>query len=491
MSVWLKRGNGSVSVFFAATFLSLSSMFLCMAECVRVNALYYSANMEARESEAYLESMYLKKLWTDFGVLGIDASLGAEEVDMAKLQGRASDFLNMYEKQNGIDYLKLPVESLEVKNPHYYTDYGGVWFIKMAARYEKTRFVDKGLDLLVSKLKEESSNAGKKDDFDEKIEKSEKAIIKSQEKVDDKDKDEKEASKYPKEDWSGVSNPIKLAKESRKTKDMSFWTGDKKVSDARIDNSKLFSGREKSLTGHGGVGGIDRALYTEYVFDKFGCFCDEAEDDIKYGAEYLIGGKDSDKENLSAVIKRLMLIREAENILTIESDPAMNSEAGSLATFLAGFTLNPAIIEAVKIGIIASWAYVESVLDIRSLLAGEKVPFYKTGVQFTSKLRELPAYLEKGKRARTFGTGIDYKSCLRALLFVQPSLKLAERSFDLVENHMRKDKYYAKFKVNNMVYKCDVELKTRADSLFLWLVDLKKGKDSYSYKRKVEVDYTK
>ena len=38
-----------------------------------------------------------------------------------------------------------------------------------------------------------------------------------------------------------------------------------------------------------------------------------------------------------------------------------------------GASVNPAIIEAVKYGILAAWAYVESVLDIRALLDGDKI----------------------------------------------------------------------------------------------------------------------
>ena len=45
-------------------------------------------------------------------------------------------------------------------------------------------------------------------------------------------------------------------------------------------------------------------------------------------------------------------------------DAGKLSSATAMATSLAGFTGNPAIIKVVEIGIVAAWAYVESILDI-------------------------------------------------------------------------------------------------------------------------------
>ena len=72
-------------------------------------------------------------------------------------------------------------------------------------------------------------------------------------------------------------------------------------------------------------------------------------------------------------VDRLLLIRDGLNMASIMSMPDKQAEAEALAIAMAGASVNPAIIEAVKYGILAAWAYVESVLDIRALLDGDKI----------------------------------------------------------------------------------------------------------------------
>ena len=50
-----------------------------------------------------------------------------------------------------------------------------------------------------------------------------------------------------------------------------------------------------------------------------------------------------------------------------------------IATSLAGFSGNPAVVKIVQIGVVAAWAYVESILDLRTLLSGGK--FHSLKVQ--------------------------------------------------------------------------------------------------------------
>ena len=91
----------------------------------------------------------------------------------------------------------------------------------------------------------------------------------------------------------------------------------------------------------------------------------------------LIGGKDNDADNLRVTVDRLLLLREGLNMASLMAMPDKQSEAMALAVTLAGATVNPAIIEAVKYGILAAWAYVESVLDVRTLLDGGKISLVK------------------------------------------------------------------------------------------------------------------
>lgn len=75
-----------------------------------------------------------------------------------------------------------------------------------------------------------------------------------------------------------------------------------------------------------------------------------------------------------------------------------------MAEALAGFTGNPAVVRLVQTGVIAAWAYVESILDIRALLAGDKIALIKTETQWTAQFGSLAAAFEDGKRQKTAKT---------------------------------------------------------------------------------------
>ena len=98
-----------------------------------------------------------------------------------------------------------------------------------------------------------------------------------------------------------------------------------------------------------------------------------------------------------------------------------------------GFTLNPAAIAFVKYAILAAWAFVESVLDLRTLLQGGKIPIIKTNHTWTSNLSELPSLLSGWSKAKESSTGFDYQSHMAALLLMQNNGKVCMRAMDMQE----------------------------------------------------------
>ncbi len=52
-------------------------------------------------------------------------------------------------------------------------------------------------------------------------------------------------------------------------------------------------------------------------------------------------------------------------------------EAEELAVALMGWSMNPPVVDATKWGILAAWAYSESILDVRALLEGRRIAWIK------------------------------------------------------------------------------------------------------------------
>ena len=77
----------------------------------------------------------------------------------------------------------------------------------------------------------------------------------------------------------------------------------------------------------------EKLLFSEYVLEKFqnALSDEEKERSLSYEVEYILSGKESDKENLEAVTGKIFLIRLGINYLYLLSDAANQAEAAALA----------------------------------------------------------------------------------------------------------------------------------------------------------------
>lgn len=122
----------------------------------------------------------------------------------------------------------------------------------------------------------------------------------------------------------------------------------------------------------------DALLMNEYLMTKFNSYTDYLDKDsnendcLDYTLEYIIGGENSDKDNLEQVMLKLSGIRTGINLAYLITDQSKKAEAYSLAATALGFTGNMAIIKAGQYLVLSVWAYAEAVVDLRKLYSGEK-----------------------------------------------------------------------------------------------------------------------
>lgn len=160
---------------------------------------------------------------------------------------------------------------------------------------------------------------------------------------------------------------------------------------------------------------------------------------LDYQLEYVIAGKESDIENLESICARLLAIREGINYAYLLTDAAKVAECGTLAATLVGATMIPGLVEAMKQVLLLTWAFAESVLDVRALLAGKRVAFWKDGS--TWKL-SLSGALELEQGGADSGLsddakGLSYRDYLGILLTLSSREKKALRSLDVIEGVIR------------------------------------------------------
>ena len=181
---------------------------------------------------------------------------------------------------------------------------------------------------------------------------------------------------------------------------------------------------------------LQRLLIGEYDIRFFNGFKKEMQKGEFYELEYIIHGKEKDRDNLSGAAARLVAFREGLNLVHILSDAGKRQEARSLALTIVGGTGILPLVSVVAFFIMAVWALGEALLDVRCLLEGKRVPVFKNGTDW--KL-DLAGLLEMGRSGSLTdgeggnGSGTDYKGYLRILIFGGYDTDLVYRMMDVMQ----------------------------------------------------------
>lgn len=180
---------------------------------------------------------------------------------------------------------------------------------------------------------------------------------------------------------------------------------------------------------------------------------------LDYQLEYVVSGQASDAENLEKTVQRLLLIRLVSNFAYIQTDSAKRAEAAAMAATLCTLLAVPAIIEAVTQALLFAWSFGESIVDLRALLKGSRVPLVKDSESWQlqlSGLLTLGSEDEWNEGKDTQG-GMSYEEYLQILLFLTDTDEVAMRSLDLIEQHMRLGKGLEWFRIDHCITKMELD----------------------------------
>ena len=135
--------------------------------------------------------------------------------------------------------------------------------------------------------------------------------------------------------------------------------------------------------------------------------------------EYLLAGKSSDYDNLSTVLEKLLVLREASNLLFLYTNAEKRQEARAFVTAALCVTANPVLISVFTFFVLGIWALGQAIADVRLLLQDGRVPLLHTNDSWTMDLSGL-LNLGKGQgidMGDSKGSGLSYRDYLRAFLY--------------------------------------------------------------------------
>ncbi len=228
-----------------------------------------------------------------------------------------------------------------------------------------------------------------------------------------------------------------------------------------------------------------------YALECFDYYtCDKIYDNpMKCEVEYMICGKDNDYDNLSSVVNKIVLHRMPFNFMYLISDKEKIAEIEAIAITLA---LLPGITyAAVKYLLIGCWSYAETLVEIKSLLAGNKIPYIKTKDTWLTDINKLGNLANIKNLDYEGPAGIDYKGFLM-ILMAEHTSKLYYRIADIIQLNMRQ--FNDSFRMKDMIYACTFDISGECDGKYADFIKSRKNviwadENGYSYHLSMEAGY--
>lgn len=446
-----EKPRGEVTAFLSLIFILLVAFAGAIMESASIQLAknYRRADMNRAIESVFAE--YQKELLTEFELFAVDAGYESGTYSEEQLINRLA-----YYGAGNMEHKPVRLQLL--------TDDGGKPFREQVSAYIGHKY---GLDSLKEYF-------GTTQVWKEQAQDGEQYLKEEQEADQDLNRLLEEAEgELPMED-----NPLPNISNIKKSPlvDIVMPKG-REISAKSIDTGALVSNRRKQ-TGHGtfkdvaGEEDISVLGLGEYLLEHFSSAAVEEDEGgsgaplsgtkaLEYELEYILSGNASDRENLEAVTKKLVVMRFAPNYGYLLSDGEKRAQAETLALSLCTLLAVPAVTKAVCQVLLLAWAFGESIMDIRSLLSGRRVPLLKTKESWQlalSSLLTLGTEEDTGEGKDTEG-GLAYEEYLRMLLFLQDKSQTAMRSLDMIEKRLRLDEGFTWFYADYCVTKMEVESK--------------------------------
>ncbi|MDE6664238.1 MAG: hypothetical protein K2K46_12980 [Lachnospiraceae bacterium] len=436
--------KGYITVFLSLSLTLILSLVLTVIEGARISAIRMKFECVADIGMNSVLAEYHRELLEQYDLLFVDTSYGSGTPSIANTQEHLRNYMqkNMQGRKTSIfnstrDFLNMQVGMTELIEYSMASDDNGNVLKRQVSDYMADYPVGGLIDKISANSAQVSASgmdsrdiAGEREGYQKRIEE----IGLPQEEV--------EEGVY--EDVP-LNNPADIANATRSMGVLNLVMGDTSdISNVKV-NLKNYISKRTLMKGSGMCsdavrvsGGPNDILFLIYLFDKCGYYGEVKEDSLlQYQIEYMIGGKDTDWQNLEQTAKKILHIREVSNIIYILSDTAKIAEAEAMALGLTAVTMTPALAEPVKYTILFAWAYVESLQDVKALLNGGRVPIYKTAADWKTGINSIKNV--KGSLSDSdSGRGLNYKEYLEILLFLTLEHDRTFRAMDIMEMDIRK-----------------------------------------------------
>ena len=518
--------KGVITVYVAFVFLLVMSLMAALLETARVYGLRVRLQMASRGGLDSLFSMYSKQLYESYGILMLDESFGFDNpvTDVFKNIVRENMKYDLEQNKGLIlgrttQLFNLKFEELEVKRVIRAVEGGGAYFAQSAIDMMKYRVPASAFTTFTSMLGmynsaeeaqqaiEEGGAAVESEDWNQYNTTAAPETLPAAESTaasQEGSQGSPEASAVASQEGSEAAT--QAMEPETTTEEVTTIDYNAEVDDA-VDKSiigvvkdflkgnvlKLYGMKESNVSkGKRNIkesvsqkhkkdkvseiseGMLSEAvtdfLFGEYVMEYLEDYQEQKEKEkknegqLRYEVEYVLIGKDNDKDNLLGVLNRIFATRVAFNSFSVLVNPTCLKEAAAAASAIIGWTCIPPLILGLQWLLMETMALAESVLDMRAIVAGKKIPLAKGTTQWRITLGNCVALLTSGAQSYEASNGFDYQTYERILLYFEKNKDKYMRTMDIIEWNMQKTD--PGFHMDDCVYAIEIETKASAKGLF-------------------------
>lgn len=401
-------------VFLSLIFLLLLVLVGAVVESASIQISKNEKRADASRAVESIFAEYQRDLLEQYAIFGLEGSYESGNMSEENVLNR----LIFYGAENNdIDIIAI----------RYLTDHNGQEFYRQAVEFQKMKA---GISAAESLL-------GKNSEWKEQ-----EYLAKSYEKEDEKtDGLLQQILGTEKQELSSENNPLEWLKTLKSEAFLGIvMPKDSVISDTVLKPEQLVSKRSRRE----GRGSLyektedtgDAVFFNLYLLERFGNVKNKKDSTyLKYELEYLLAGEMSDAENLENAMRKLCNVRFGINYAYLLSDFEMQAEAEVLAGTISALAAVPGLTPVMKQAILLTWAYGEAMLDVRTLLEGEKVPILKTEETWKLSVDNLIDITDIGlpENVQSSEKGLSYEEYLQLVLLAEKKETLTMRALDLIE----------------------------------------------------------
>lgn len=459
--------RGSISIYLSLTMLVLTALLAAVFYSVKAQAGRMQLANSVDQALFSTFAQYDRDLLENFDVFFIDGSCGTDSLRPLVLSDRIEDAMSyiLHPKKGRIagggNLLALSERESYLTGYTLATDVNGQIFASSAVEYMKETVGAQGISMLLDRVPQNAAMSRSQEVQGKNLEnqaagasyteiqaeaaaaRAENEALRAQ-----GDTAAEETASAAEAAGNEYGNPLPAIERLRQMTFMELVLGDTSgVSASSIEGAGLLRDR----TAESGIGVIDvpdnmggpysKVLYNEYIISHFGNYVTPGENrGLAYQTEYILEGGDTDLGNLEAIVRKLLLTREAVNVIFLYSDPVKRAEVEACAQGVATMLLIPFAAPAIGALIAAGWAFCESIVDVRALLDGKKTALTKSAETWQVDLRAIPGIVAPdvfGGMTKDVPGGAGYTDYLRFYLFLADMQVSITRSHDMVESTLR------------------------------------------------------